>query len=116
MGGVSLGVPRFLASKHMKHFDTEQFHNDLKKLQKKYPSVYLEAWTPEDFALVIADIENDSFDGDCEAALIKYMDIAEDPYIANRLSRTFDANYGTNWDQLKDIIRQLMLRKDETEN
>ena len=64
----------------------DSFYNDLETLRKKYPMVYIEAWTPEDFSMNSGDDWN----------RIEHIDAAA------KLYDTFDANFGTNWDRVRD--------------
>jgi hypothetical protein len=59
-----------------------KFLKDLGKLRKKYPMVYLEAWTPLDFRTP----------WDSEQSLS----------VAETLYDAFDANLGTNWDLIEE--------------
>ena len=60
----------------------DSFLQDLVDLREKYPMVYIEAWTPVDF------------DVDWNSEQAEHM--------ASRLYDRFDANYGTNWDDIHD--------------
>lgn len=65
------------------------FHDDLQALRKKYPMVYIEAWTPEDFV-----------DADDEPAVDWNHPFHE--ITADNLRRHFDAEIGTNWDRIRE--------------
>jgi hypothetical protein len=69
----------------------ETFHDDFQALRAKYPMVYLEAWTPDDF---VVDEDGNSPDTvDWNHPLHETT--------ADNLHRHFDANYGTNWDRVR---------------
>jgi len=62
------------------------FYDDLETLRKKYPMVYFEAWTPDDFEVDSKVDWNDS----------RHVETVDE------LNHTFDANFGTNWDRVRD--------------
>lgn len=70
------------------------FYADLRDFQKKYPMVYLEVWTPEDFAFAANDLEDVSENADWQSP--------EHLVTAHTLERRFDANHGTNWDRVRE--------------
>ena len=77
--------------------DTE-FYADLRKLRKKYPMVFLSAWTPDDFHSV-TDFDADESDADWS-----------DPYwkkVACQLSKRFDSVCGVNWEFIRYVIHDL---------
>lgn len=65
-----------------------EFFKALKKLQDKFPMVYVETWTPSDFNVNNAGDEV----GDTDWNDPKWSSVAF------RLRRNFDAEIGTNWD------------------
>ena len=71
----------------------DTFYEDLKVFRAKYPMVYLEAWTPEDFSV--------DEDGDASPDPVDWNDPAHIA-TADNLDHYFDANYGTNWDRVRD--------------
>lgn len=68
---------------------TTDFHSDLKALRDKYPTHYIEAWTPDDYQLVCVNAELTEAD---------HIDIA----IA--LYEGFDATVGTTWDRIEIAV------------
>jgi hypothetical protein len=68
------------------------FHNDIQALRAKYPMVYLEAWTPDDFVV--------DEDGNSPAPVDWNHPFHE--ITADNLHRHFDAEIGTNWDRIKE--------------
>ena len=71
------------------------FYKDLEKLQKKYPMVYIENWTPVDFATDAEGNEPERVDWN-------------DPLwrdVALRLRQELDASYGTNWDRIQQAVK-----------
>lgn len=79
------------------------FFADLQELRNKYPQVYLEAWTPDDYEF-IRENKNDSESAwDSEALL---ADWSEPQWIAvaDQLYHQFDANNGTSWLTLEHAI------------
>lgn len=79
-------------SKKTKTNPAVTFHTDLQALRAKYPMVYLEAWTPDDFVVYE--------DGDGSPEPVDWNDPAH-LTTADNLDRHFDANYGTNWDRVR---------------
>lgn len=69
----------------------DEFYNDLAELQNKYPSCYIEAWTPEDFVKIIKKEE-------CDTDWNKWIPVAQ------KLYDTFDGNQGTNWHKVFHIV------------
>jgi hypothetical protein len=67
------------------------FHDDLRALRAKYPMVYLEAWTPEDFGV---------HDGDGDPEPVDWNHPFHE-ITADNLRRHFDAEYGTNWERVR---------------
>jgi hypothetical protein len=68
------------------------FYDDIQALREKYPMVYIEAWTPDDF-VVDEDMNQPPEPVDWN-----------DPRhaaTAAALDRHFDAEYGTNWDRVR---------------
>jgi hypothetical protein len=74
----------------------KKFYKDLKDLQAKYPMCYIEAWTPEDYDSVDADFDDDEKEVE--------SDWKDQDHIGttNSLYDSFDANYGTNWDRIRE--------------
>jgi hypothetical protein len=74
----------------------KNFYKDLKDLQAKYPMCYIEAWTPEDYDSVDADYDDDEKEVE--------SDWKDQDHIGttNSLYNSFDANYGTNWDRIRE--------------
>jgi hypothetical protein len=68
-----------------------EFYDDLAELQNKYPSCYIEAWTPEDFVKIIKKEESE----------INWNDYIP---VAQKLYDTFDGNQGTNWHKVFHIV------------
>lgn len=65
---------------------TSTFHDDLMALREKYPMVYLEAWTPNDFV---------------DAPVVDWNHPFHETTVDN-LYRHFDAEIGTNWDRIRE--------------
>lgn len=81
----------------------KSFYADLRAFQQKYPMVYVEAWTPEDFVFAAADGDTD------DEAVLQELSSEEwaNPdhvHTANALAEGFDANDGTNWDRLREAV------------
>jgi hypothetical protein len=79
------------------------FFCDLQKLREKYPQVYLEAWTPDDFEFISESRDEPETPWSDERMLADWSDpqwIA----IADRLYHQFDANNGTTWLSLAHAI------------
>jgi hypothetical protein len=74
----------------------KKFYEELKALQQKYPMCYIEAWTPEDYVSTDVDYDNDE---DLEEANWNGLDHV---LTTNKLYNSFNANYGTNWDRIKN--------------
>ena len=57
---------------------------------------YIEAWTPEDYDSVDADYDNDEVETEA--------DWNDQDHIGTTTSlyNSFDANYGTNWDRIRE--------------
>ncbi len=70
----------------------ESFYRDLKELRTKYPMCYIEAWTPEDF-----DMERGEGDSTNWGQRIWTR-------VASRLSHEFDAERGTNWARVEEMV------------
>jgi hypothetical protein len=81
------------------------FYKDLRDFRAKYPMCYVEAWTPEDFAIAndpasdpdwVTDVEHP------EVMHITSVDWTDDRHLetANKLEHNFDANEGTNWERV----------------
>ena len=73
------------------------FHDDFQALRKKYPMVYLEAWTPDDF---VFDPDKDDDDDDTTPAPVDWSHPFHE-ITADNLHRHFDATIGTNWDRIQ---------------
>jgi hypothetical protein len=69
------------------------FWNDLKEFQAKYPMCYIESWTPGDFV-------STSGQDTCGANWNAQKHITT----AGSLSHHFDAEYGTNWERIRNAI------------
>ena len=97
-------------------FNHKKFIEDLLDFKNKYPSVYIETWTPHDFAKVIADQKGEDYeefyDSDFDKVFEKYKDIADNPWIASALQDRFDAENGTNWRSLEGVIELLLIEDD----
>ena len=76
----------------------KEFYKELKELQDKYPMCYVEAWTPEDYISANVDYDNDE---DPEEA-----DWEDEQHLstATSLYKYFDANYGTNWERIRECV------------
>jgi hypothetical protein len=74
----------------------KEFYQKLQDLQKKYPMCYIEAWTPEDYISTDVDYDNDEDSEEADWEDEKHTSTA------NRLYKYFDANYGTNWERIRD--------------
>ena len=74
----------------------KNFYKELKAMQEKYPMCYIEAWTPEDYDSVDADYDNDEVETEA--------DWNDQDHIGTTTSlyNSFDANYGTNWDRIRE--------------
>lgn len=79
----------------------KSFYADLRAFQKKYPMVYVEAWTPEDFTHA-ADMYGDDHDPE-EAPAADWTD-PDHVMTANALAEGFDANDGTNWSRVHSAL------------
>jgi hypothetical protein len=79
-------------SKKTKPNPAVTFHADIQALREKYPMVYLEAWTPDDF--VVDEGRNQP---------PKPVDWNHHLHeiTADNLNRHFDAEIGTNWDRIR---------------
>jgi hypothetical protein len=75
------------------------FHADLRALREKYPMVYLEAWTPDDF--VNNDFDEEDEDGDFTPKSVDWNHHLHE-ITADNLRRHFDAEIGTNWDRIRE--------------
>ena len=80
-------------SKKTKTNPADTFYEDFKAFQAKYPMVYLEAWTPEDFSV--------DEDGDASPDPV-HRNNPVHITTADNLDRYFDAEFGTNWDRVRD--------------
>jgi hypothetical protein len=93
----------------------KSFYDDLRAFQQKYPMVYVEAWTPEDFVFAARYGSM----GHLNAAILGFNDPDEDHnsqlspdqwadpghvLTANALAEGFDANDGTNWDRVREAL------------
>lgn len=76
------------------------FHADLQALRKKYPMVYIEAWTPDDF-VSDPDDDADEENEDNTPAPVDWNHPFHE-ITADNLRRHFDAEIGTNWDRIKE--------------
>lgn len=76
----------------------KNFYKELRAMQKKYPMCYIEAWTPEDYDSVDANYDED--DPDPESNTDWNLDEHHDT--ASKLYKYFDANYGTNWERIRE--------------
>jgi hypothetical protein len=74
------------------------FHDDFQALRAKYPMVYLEAWTPDDF---VFDPDKDDDDDDTTPAPVDWNHPFHE-ITADNLHRHFDAEFGTNWDRIRE--------------
>lgn len=72
---------------------SDSFYNDLGALREKYPMVYFEAWTPDDFDISTDDKKTDWNDS-------KHVETVDE------LNASFDAEYGTNWDRVREASMQ----------
>lgn len=81
----------------------KSFMSDLRRLQKKYPMVYIEAWTPDDF--VFSTYDDD--DAELTAQPSCEWKNPEHVAVAQRLAHKFDANEGTNWERLREILSSI---------
>jgi hypothetical protein len=79
------------------------FFGDLQKLRDKYPQVYLEAWTPDDFEFIREDKDDSESPWDSDTMLADWSD-PQWIDISNRLYKQFDANVGTSWLTLRFAI------------
>ena len=79
-----------------------QFLIDYKELKEKYPMVTFDAWTPEDYAYIIADIK-----GNEEPTEIKWDDELYGR-IANTLMLQYDAESGLNNDLVRETITDIV--------
>jgi len=75
----------------------DTFYDDLKKFRAKYPMCYIEAWTPEDF-------DRDENGGEVENS---NWELRLWNRIAARLGFEFDAEVGTNWTRVEEVVRRL---------
>lgn len=78
-----------------KKTNPQKFYDDLRKFQAKYPMCYIEAWTPEDYVSAANQGNEDE-----DSTPVDWND-PDHEAVADRLSRHFDANIGTNWDRVR---------------
>lgn len=71
------------------------FLEDLKQLRKRYPMVYFETWTPDDFQTALQGSTEDA-EGDADWTDGFHIETAD------TLQLRFDASLGTNWDRIRD--------------
>ena len=83
--------------------ETPSFHADLQALREKWPQVYLEAWTPDDFDFAVAMREAETSIIECELEAC-HADWNDPKHVetARRLDRYADADCGTNWYRVAD--------------
>ena len=81
----------------------ESFMSDIRWLQHKYPMVYVEAWTPDDFVFAAHD------DDDAELTTHSSREWKKPKHaaVAQKLAREFDANEGTNWERLREVLSSI---------
>jgi len=84
----------------------KQFMSDYNELRDKYPMVAFDAWTPIDYAYIIADIN-----GNEEPTEIKWDDELYGR-IADTLMIQYDADSGLNNDLVKDTITDIVGSED----
>lgn len=70
-----------------------KFYSDLRAFREKYPMVYLEAWTPDDFLF---------YEGDTDGAPPVDWNHPFHEITADNLRRHFDAEIGTNWLRIRE--------------
>lgn len=79
----------------------KNFYKDLREFQRKYPMCYIEAWTPEDYvSTAFQDIE----EGEAKEVPADWND-EDHQATTEKLYDTFDANYGTNWERLRECLK-----------
>ena len=71
---------------------SDQFYVDLAAMREKYPMVYFETWTPDDFVSSHAATDRD----DVEEKEADWLD-SRMCAVAERLAKHFDASLGTDW-------------------
>ena len=86
--------------------EMKKFMLDYAELKAKYPMVAFDAWTPIDYAYIIADVN-----GEDEPTEINWLD---DTYvhIADTLMIQYDAESGLNNDLVKDTITDIIGSED----
>lgn len=72
------------------------FLEKVKALREEFPQCYIETWTPLDFTYTENDVEDDTVSMEWDDP--RAVEVAEQLY------RVFDANHGTNWDVITEVI------------
>jgi hypothetical protein len=81
----------------------KKFFRSLVKLKKKYPMVYVEVWTPEDFDSEMGrEFNKPTTDWNDK----KWVEVSES------LDDQFDANHGTSWFLISDTLDALKIDND----
>ena len=75
---------------------TPSFFEDLETLRRKWPMVYVEVWTPDDFDEAVS-----MRSGEDEARPADWGD-PKHLETARRLDKRFDAEAGTFWERVAD--------------
>lgn len=71
-----------------------RFFQDLAALRAKYPMVYVETWTPEDFDFATNSVGNEA------VPPANWLDAKHEVTVDN-LRHHFDADHGTNWERVR---------------
>lgn len=86
-------------SNMIKNINQMDFYEELKAFAEKFPMCYIEAWTPEDFAMMkYKDKLSEEDELDLDWSENEWIDVAD------KLYDTFDANHGTNWHKVFHIV------------
>ena len=78
----------------------DEFYKDLVSFREKYPMVYVEIWTPDDFIEASQDEDQRLSHGGDEGKPVDWNDPLHE-ITASNLFDNFDANVGTNWDRVR---------------
>jgi hypothetical protein len=82
--------------------EMKKFMSDYNELRDKYPMVAFDAWTPVDYAYIIADIK-----GEEEPTDINWNDDSH-VTIARTLMDEYDADSGLNNDSIRESIERIV--------
>jgi hypothetical protein len=74
------------------------FHTELQALRDKYPTHYIEGWTPDDFVSVLEE-------GSLPPSSKSWYGFTE--RVSQLLYDGFDANTGTHWERIQQATEQV---------